>query len=83
MTGICQVYAWHISSVAAGVAAGLFLFSTLLPGIFGLPSAPGRFRLGNSANPFGLGDRLGQAPHSRLGPAKVPQLGVDLINMAA
>ena len=81
MTGICQVYAWHISSVAAGVAAGLFLFSTQLPGIFGLPSAPGRFRLGHSANPFGLGDR--KATHSRLGPAKVPQPGVDLINMAA
>ena len=56
MTGICQVYAWHISSVAAGVAAGLFLFSTLLPDIFGLPSAQGRFRPGHSANPFGLGD---------------------------
>ena len=81
MTGIYQVYAWHISSVAAGVAAGLFPFSTPLPGIFGLPSAPGRFRLGYSANPFGLGDR--KATHSRLGPAKVPQPGVDLINMAA
>ena len=81
MTGICQVYAWHISSVAAGVAAGLFPFCSPLPGIFGLPSAPGRFRPGLSANPFGLGDR--KATHSRLGPAKVPQPGVDLINMAA
>ena len=77
MIGICQVYACHISS------AGLFLFSWLLLGISGLPSAPGRFGPGLSANPFGLGDRLGQATHSRLGPAKVPQLGVDLINMAA
>jgi hypothetical protein len=75
MIGICQVYACHISS------AGLFLFSSPLPGIFGLPSAPGRFRLGLSANLFGLGDR--KATHSRLGPAKVPQPGVDLINMAA
>ncbi len=65
---------------SAAVAAGLFLFSTPLPGIFGLPSAPGRFRLGHSANPFGLDDR--KATHSRLGPAKVPQPGVDLINMA-
>ena len=81
MTGICQVYAWHISSVAAGVAAGLFPFCSPLPGILGLPSAPGRFRPGLSANPFGLGDR--KATHSRLGPAKVPQPGVDLINMAA
>ena len=77
MTGIWQVYACHISS------AGLFLFSWPLLGIFGLqvPSAPGRFRPGLSVNPFGLGDR--KATHSRLGPAKVPQPGVDLINMAA
>ena len=77
MIGICQVYACHISS------AGLFLFSWLLPGISGLSSAPGRFRPGLIANPsrFGLGDR--KATHSRLGPAKVPQPGVDLINMAA
>ena len=74
MIGICEVYACHISS------AGLFLFSWLLPGISGLPSAPGRFGPGLSANPFGLGDR--QATHSRLGPAKDPQPGVDLINMA-
>ncbi len=69
MIGICQVYACHISSAG------------LLPGISGLPSAPGRFRPGLSANPFGLGDR--KATHSWLGPAKVPQPGVDLINMAA
>jgi hypothetical protein len=71
--------ACHISS------AGLFLFSWPLPGIFGLPSAPGRFRPGLSANPFDLGDRnlVRKAAHSRLGPAKVPQPGVDLINMAA
>ncbi len=75
MIGICQVYTCHISS------AGFFLFSWLLPGISGLPSAPGRFRTGLSANPFDLGDR--KATHSRLGPAKVPQPGVDLINMAA
>ena len=82
MTGICQVYAWHISaSVPAAVAVGLFPFSSPLPVMSGLPTAPGRFRLGLSANPFGLGDR--KATHSRLGPATVPQPGVDLINMAA
>jgi hypothetical protein len=70
----------HVISSGA-VAAGLFLFSTPLSGIFGLPSAPGGFRLGHSANPFGLGDQ--KATHSRLGPAKVPQPDVDLINMAA
>ena len=65
-----------------------YIFSWTLPHqlaasghISGLPSAPGRFRLRLSANPFGLGDR--KANHSRLGPAKVPQSGVDLINMAA
>ncbi len=76
--GICPVYACHISS------AGLFLFSWPLgplPGISGLPSAQGRFRPGLSANPFSLGDR--KATHSKLGPAKVPQPGVDLTNMAA
>jgi hypothetical protein len=46
-----------------------------------LPSAQGRFRPGLSAKPFGLGDR--KATHSRLGTAKVPQPGVDLMNMAA
>jgi hypothetical protein len=76
MIGICQVYACHISS------AGHFLFNWPLPGISGLLSAPDRFRPGLSANTFGLGDRLGSANHSRLGPAKVPQPGVDLINMA-
>ena len=79
MIGICQVYACHISS--AGVAAGLFPFSSPLPGISGLPTAPGCFRLGLSANLVGLGDR--KATHSRLGLAKVPQPGGDLINMAA
>ncbi len=59
----------------------LQLDSWPLPGIFGLPSAPGRFSPGHFANPLGLGDR--KATHSRLGPAKVPQPGVDLINMAA
>jgi hypothetical protein len=50
------------------IFTGLFLFSWQLPGILGLPSAPGRFRPGLSANPFGLGDR--KATHSRLGPAE-------------
>jgi hypothetical protein len=63
------------------------IFSWTIPlqlaasGLFGLPSAPGRFRPGVSANLIGLGDR--KATHSRLGPAKVPQPGADLINMAA
>ncbi len=79
MIGICQVYACHISS--AGLIPLQLASSEVLPGISGLPSSPGRFRPGLSANPFGLGDR--KATHSRLGPAKVPQPRVDLINMAA
>ncbi len=54
---------------------------TPLSGLPGLTSAPGRFRPGLSADPVGFGDR--EATNSRLGPAKVPQPGVDLIDMAA
>ncbi len=54
-------------------------------GLPGVPSALGRFRPGLSADHFGFGDR--KATNSRLGPAKVPQPGVDdtvdLIDMAA
>ena len=39
------------------------------------------FRPGLSAHHFGFGDQ--KATNSRLGPAKVPQPGVDLIDMAA
>ena len=40
------VYVWYMHVISsAAVAAGLFLFSTPLPGIFGLPSAPGRWSL--------------------------------------
>ncbi len=76
MASIYHVYVCHIHS------AGLFLFSCTLPGLPGLISAaaPGRFRLGLPAYPFCLGHRM--FAFSRLRPAKVPQTGVDLINMA-
>ncbi len=65
------VYLQLDSSSSAGCFLAFLVFQLV-------PSAQGR--PGLSANPFGLGDR--KATHSRLGPAKVPQLGVDLINMA-
>ncbi len=43
--------------------------------------APGRFGPGKSANLFGFDHR--KPTNTRLGPAKVPQPGVDLIHMAA
>ncbi len=55
--------------------------SSPLPVISGLPTALCRFRLGLFANQFGLGDRKATPDHSRLGSAKVPQPGVDLIHI--
>ncbi len=46
----------------------------------GLPSAPGCFRLGLSAHCFYICDQ--KTSNSRLGAAKIPQQGIDLINMA-
>ena len=71
-----MVYERHISS------GGLLLVGGTLPGLPGLPSAPGRFGPGTSANLFGFDHR--KSTNTRLGPAKVPQPGVDLIvHMAA
>ena len=78
MTGTCQVYACHIVQLAAFESASA---ARPISGLPGLPSAPGRSRPGLSADPLGFGDR--KATNSRLGPAKVPQPGVDLIYMAA
>jgi hypothetical protein len=50
-------------------------------GLSGLPSAPGGFRPGLSADHFRFCDR--KPSNSRLGPAKVPQPVDDLMNMAA
>ena len=70
-----MVYERHISS------GGLLLVGGTLPGLPGLRSAPGRFGPGTSANLFGFDHR--KSTNTRLGPAKVPQPGVDLIHMAA
>ena len=75
MNGIWMVCERHISS------GGLLLVGSTLPGLPGLPCAPGRFGPGTSANIFGF-DHW-KSTNSRLGPAKVPQPGVDLIDMAA
>ncbi len=56
-------------------------FRCTLPGLPGLPSAPGRFRPGTSADLFGFGDR--KSTNTRMGPAKVPQPGVNLIYMVS
>ena len=70
-----MVYERHISS------GGLLLVGGTLPGLPGLPSAPGRFGPGTYANLFGFDHR--KSTNTRLGPAKVPHPGVDLIHMAA
>jgi hypothetical protein len=75
MIGIYLVYVCHINS------AGLFLFVCTLPGLSGLISAVGRFRLGLFADPFCLGHQ--KSTNSTLLPAKDPHLGVDIINMVA
>jgi hypothetical protein len=75
MKGIWMLYERHISS------GGLLLVGSTLPGLPGLPSALGRFGPGTSVNLFGFDHR--KSTNTRLGPAKVPQPGVDLIQMAA
>ncbi len=58
-----------------------FSFSSTLAGLPGLPSTPGCFGPGFSADSFCFCDW--KLFNSRLGCAEVPQPGVDLINMAA
>ena len=67
---------WYIP----GIYLSYFLRCNL-PGLPGPHSTLGRIRSGRSADPFGCCDR--KPCDSRLGPAKVPQPGVDLVNMAA
>ena len=45
------------------------------------PSVLGSIRLGLPSELLSFGHR--EAAHARLGPSKVPQPGVDLVNMAA
>ncbi len=47
------------------------------------PSSLGSLGLGLPSDLLSLGHSLREAAHARLGPSKVPQPGVDLVNMAA
>ncbi len=58
-----------------------YSFSSTLAGLPGLPSAQGCFGPGFSADYFCFSDW--KPANSRLRPAKVPQPGVDFINMAS
>ena len=49
--------------------------------LFSCPSALGSLRPGLPSDLLSFGHR--EAAHARLGPSKVPQPGVDLVNMAA
>ena len=71
MTGIYQVYTCHISSAVRFLAVRV-------PAAHRAESA---CRSGRLEDPFGFCDR--KPCNSRLGSAKVPQPGVDLVNMAA
>ena len=57
------------------ISLRLLLVGGALPGLPGLPSAPGRFGPGIPADIFGFGDR--KSTNTRMGPAKVPQPGVE------
>jgi hypothetical protein len=52
-----------------------------LASLLSCPSALGSLRLGLPSELLSFGHR--EAAHARLGQSKVPQLGVDLVNMAA
>ncbi len=72
---ICPVYSRYIPGIYMSYSLICFF-----AGLLGLPSAPGGFRPGLSAGPLCFCDRKPCKP--RLGPTKVPQPVVDLINMA-
>ena len=67
---------WYMTSLYL-----CYLRCCTLPGLAGLCSALGRIRSGLAADPFSLNHR--KASNARLGPAKIPQPCVDLVNMTA
>ncbi len=73
---IWQVYTRHIPGIYI-----LDLFCRHLAGLPGLPSALGCLGPGLSADPFRFG--YWKSSNPRLGPSKVPQPVIDLIDMAA
>ncbi len=60
-----------------------YLISCTLPGLAGLGSALGRIRPGLDADPFKFSFSGRKPSNSMLGPVKVPQPGVALVNMTA
>ena len=73
---IYQVYTRYIP--------GIYYAYTMwksLPSLLSCPSALGSLRPGLPPDLLSFGHR--EAAHARLGPSKVPQPGVDLVNMAA
>jgi hypothetical protein len=70
---------WYIWQVNTRFLCLSYLVNSTLPGLLGFCSAPGHFRPGLSAYPFGFCDW--KPIDSRLWPAKVPQPGVDLVNV--
>ncbi len=80
-TYIWQVYPRYIYVISIQLDSSSSLAVAPLPALPDLISAAGRFRLGLSADPFCLGHQ--KSIDSRLKPAKVPHLGVELMNMTA
>ena len=58
-----------------------YTMRTLRASLLSCPSALGSLRPGLPSDLLSFGHR--EAAHARLGPSKVPQPGVDLVNMAA
>ncbi len=73
---INQVYSWYIPCIYYAYTMRWSLASPL-----SCPSALGSLRPGLPSELLSFGHR--EAAHARLGPSKVPQPGVDLVNMAA
>ena len=73
---IYHVYSWYIPCIYYAYTMRWSLASPL-----SCPSALGSLRPGLPSELFSFGHR--EVAHTRLGPSKVPQTGVDLVNMAA
>ncbi len=73
---ICKVYSRYIPCIYYAYTMRRSLASQL-----SWPSALGSLRQGLPSELLSFGHR--EAAHARLGPSKVPQPGVDLVNMAA
>ena len=73
---ICKVYTRYIPCIYYAYTMWQSLHSLL-----SCPSALGSLRPGLPSDLLSFGHR--EAAHARLGPSKVPQPGVELVNMAA